>query len=197
MLSMRKLSLVLLAVSVLSPVAQAEDKKSKKTNASGEVKAEESVNAAAEGQGEEYKLRYGMAGCGFWSSVITSKDRGPQLGVWALRWLPYVGLIDSQMFGITSGTSNCVDARQYEEAEQLTFVTVNLASLSKEAAQGSGLHLESFAQILGCPYSEFAQLSQERYGEIFSVEKPDDVLAQYLREVRAHSTLAAACHRVG
>ena len=63
--------------------------------------------------------------------------------------------------------------------------------------QGAGQHLEALAEIFGCPHAEFAQLSQRRYGVIFQDENPDLVLANYIREVQAESSMASSCQRVG
>lgn len=159
---------------------------------------EESAEAPSKSRKSSYEPPYGMAGCGFWSTVIKGQTRDAQLGVSVLRFLPYLGSIDSQTSGITSGTSNCVKGRaEIEEAEQITFVTVNLASLTKEAAQGSGQHLASLAEIFGCPEGAFAQFSQDHYGTIYDSEKADDVLRNYLREVRSDASLAGTCQRVG
>ena len=173
-------------------------KKTKKASVkSGDASGQESGGESeTRRQHQDYDAPWGMAGCGLWSQVIKGKGREVQLGVSVMRI--FFGSTDSQTSGITSGTSNCVQSRtQLEEAEQRTFVTINLASLVKESSQGAGQHLEALAEIFGCPHAEFAQLSQRRYGVIFQDENPDLVLANYIREVQAESSMASSCQRVG
>lgn len=126
---------------------------------------------------------WGMAGCSIWNYVIKDKEQGPQIGVWVLEHLVF----GVQTFAITSGTSNCVDSGSKMSAnDQEVFMTVNLASLQKEAAQGKGEHLDTLAEIFGCQDKEgFAQLSQSRYEAIFANEKPDVVLQNYKSEIKS------------
>ena len=192
-----------LLVACSSTFAMAKGDKSKKVKkvsakAVDESGQESSDDSATKAQHQDYDAPWGMAGCGFWSTVIKGKGRDSQLAVSVLKGLPYLGSTDSQTSGITSGTSNCVKSRtQLEEAEQRTFVTVNLASLVKESSQGAGQHLEALAEIFGCPHTEFAQFSQRRYGVIYQDQNPDLVLANYIREVQAESSMASSCQRVG
>jgi hypothetical protein len=140
---------------------------------------------------------YGMAGCGLWSKIITSKNRDAQLGVSVLRVLPYVGSVDSQTSGITSGTSNCVSSRTKVAAlEGETYVRINITSLAKETAQGSGQHIFALAEILGCPHATFAQHTQSRYKMIFKEQEPQRVFENYLREARSDKVLADQCVRL-
>ena len=99
---------------------------------------------------------------------------------------------------MTSGSSNCVELKPVlAKQEQQVFVRANLANLSKEAAQGSGEHLEGLAEVLGCPHLEFSQMSQMRYTNIFGEYEADAVLENYLKEVNANDELAKSCVRAG
>jgi hypothetical protein len=145
------------------------------------------------GGGDSYGgAPWGMAGCSIWNYVIKDKEQGPQIGVWALEHFVF----GVQTFAITSGTSNCVDSgSKMSQNEQETFVTVNLASLQKEAAQGQGEHLNTLAEIFGCESKEgFANMSQNRYEALFSNENPSAVLENYKSEVKAANM---ACTRAG
>ena len=201
---MKRLShICVLLVTCSSTFAMAKGDKSKKAKKAREKAGDESGNESG-GESETmqkhqyYDTPWGMAGCGFWSSVIKGKGRDSQLAVSVVRGLPFLASTDSQTSGITSGTSNCVKSRtQLEEAEQRTFVTVNLASLVKESSQGAGQHLEALAEIFGCPHTEFAQFSQRRYGVIYKDQNPDLVLANYIHEVQAETSMASSCQRVG
>lgn len=148
--------------------------------------------------GKKYSAPYGMAGCGLWSQILKGDSRDRQLAVSVLRMAPVIGSSDSQTSAITSGTSNCVQSRSsIEEVEQRTYMTINLASLTKESAQGEGQHLEALAEIFGCPHAEFAEFSQRRYGDIYNDQNPDKVLANYIREVQSEKSLGETCQRVG
>lgn len=135
---------------------------------------------------------WGMGGCGIWNWVIKDKEQGPQIAVWALNNFVF----GFQTSAITSGTSNCVDyGTKMSSNDQEVFVTVNLASLQKEAAQGKGEHLDTLAAIFGCQDKEgFAQLSQSRYEAIFANEKPETVLENYKSEIKSSK---AVCGNAG
>ena len=136
---------------------------------------------------------WGMAGCGLWSMVIKDHSKWAQLGVWALG---FYFMNNFQTSAISSGTSNCVAQRtDIASREQEVFISINLASLTKEAAQGTGEHLSALAEVFGCPHSEFAQLSQNRYGSIYKTYEPTAVLESYRREVQANANLAKTCVR--
>lgn len=137
---------------------------------------------------------WGMAGCGLWAGIIKGKDKSSQLGVYALRNL----VLNSQTSAITSGTSNCVhEGSAYAQKEKEVFVTVNLASLEREAAQGQGQHLNAFAEILGCPdHDAFANFSQDNYNSIFKTQEPNGVLKNYLDEVKKDQQLKKQCVRI-
>lgn len=136
---------------------------------------------------------WGMAGCSIWNYVIKDKEQGPQLGVWALEHFVF----GVQPFAISSGTSNCTEDGRSAANEQEVFVTVNLASLQREAAQGQGEHLNSLAEIFGCEDKEaFANMSQSRYEAIFANENPQTVLQSYKTEIKS-GKLAKSCERAG
>ena len=160
-----------------------------------------SVNAFAEGKkaakaSDSYDggVPWGMAGCSIWNYVIKDKEQGPQIGVWALEHFVF----GVQTFAISSGTSNCVDgSSKMANNEQETFVTVNLAELQKEAAQGKGQHLDTLAEIFGCENKEgFANMSQSRYEALFSNENPQAILQNYKSEIKA-SSMVGTCVRAG
>jgi hypothetical protein len=147
----------------------------------------------APAKGDSYEVPWGMAGCSIWNYVIKDKEMGPQIGVWALEHFVF-GI---QTFGITSGTSNCVEGggKSAMNNEQEVFVTVNLSDLQREAAQGKGQHLDTLAEIFGCSDKEgFAHMSQNRYEAIFTNENPSNVVETYKSEIKAAK---ATCARAG
>ncbi|RZA26897.1 MAG: DUF3015 domain-containing protein [Proteobacteria bacterium] len=136
---------------------------------------------------------YGMAGCGLGAIVVDRDEFLPQIGAWLLN-----GIYSNQTYAISSGTSNCVEGRSEVAAmEQEVYFAANLNSITKEAAQGSGEHLDGVARVLGCDQdadkSRLNELGQAHYAQIFSERAPDAVLQSYLSVVNADPQLAKSC----
>ncbi len=186
-----------LALVLSSGEAMAEKKKKKKKKKSEKT---EEASTAAEGEegGAGYKSApYGMAGCGLGSLIIKSHTKGAQSTAATTNGLYY-----NNLFAITSGTSNCVDTDTESAAvEREVYISANLASLSKEAAQGEGRHLLAFADVLGCAgdqsYPQFVKVSQEQHQAIFNSEDPQTVLNSYMSALKSNSLLKTACNRLG
>ena len=135
---------------------------------------------------------YGMAGCGLGSLLIKNNSKAPQIGAFFLNATGY------QTSAISTGSSNCVNTRTEVAAmEQQVFVAANLTSLSKEAAQGNGDHLNGLAEVLGCEGDEerlrLGQMSQAKYEQLFATQEPDAVLNSYLSAIQADTYLAEQC----
>ena len=143
--------------------------------------------------GQTYKkMRYGMAGCGLGAMFIDKNTLLPQVGAWFVN-----SSSASQTFGITTGTSNCTDKPgEHAKVEQEVFVQANLASLTREAAQGTGEHLSAFAEVLGCDHGAFSRMSQEKYNEIYGTSEASEVLSNYVKQIKANPELATSCTRV-
>lgn len=140
--------------------------------------------------------KYGMGGCGLGALVIDRDELLPQLGATFLN-----GIYSNQTYGMTSGTSNCVENRSDVAAmEQEVYFTANLTSISKEAAQGSGEHIAALAEVFGCrgeaDLVRLGQLSQNHYTELFAKPEPELVLQRYLMVVNADPQLAKSCTKV-
>ncbi len=138
---------------------------------------------------------YGMAGCGLGALLIDKNEMLPQVGAWFLN-----SIYGNQTFGITSGTSNCVESRTETAAmEQEVFVAANLSSLSKEAAQGKGQLIDGLAEVFGC-YGEaervrLGEISQQYHGQIFAALEPASVVQNYLSNIQQDTLLGKACHK--
>ncbi len=136
---------------------------------------------------------YGMAGCGLGALVVDRDELMPQVGAWFLN-----SIYSHQTYAISSGTSNCVEGRSEVTAmEQEVYFAANLNSITKEAAQGSGEHLDGIARVFGCEQDEdktrLNELGQSHYAQIFSEGAPDAVLQSYLSVVNADPQLAKSC----
>lgn len=158
------------------------------TTAPAHHEASESTHASG---GQTYKkMRYGMAGCGLGAMLIEKNTALPQIGSGILS-----SLSATQTFGITTGTSNCQpDQAGHAKVEQEVFLRTNLASLTREAAQGTGEHLSAFAEVLGCDHGAFSKMSQEKYNEIYSTSESQTVLQNYVKQIKANPALT--CTRV-
>jgi hypothetical protein len=152
------------------------------------------ADAAPASSGGTYRAAYGMAGCGLGSLFIKSPDKWPQVGAWVFNSY----LLPSQLFAISSGTSNCKSKAGGTALvdEQETFVSANLPRLEQEAAQGQGELLSSYAELLGCrgeAGDALRKLSQERFDYVFEKKEAESVLS------RTHELLktnAVECARV-
>jgi Protein of unknown function (DUF3015) len=88
------------------------------------------------------------------------------------------GSSGSQTFGITSGTSNCVDSGKM--AQLNNFVESNKVALAKEAARGEGETLVGLTQIVGCR-AEFGTKIKSHYQQIFSSDDSKDISGKILQ----------------
>jgi hypothetical protein len=106
---------------------------------------------------------YGMAGCGF-GSVLMGKNN--QISAATTN-----NSSGSQMFGISSGTSNCTTSNQVSQEDiQKEFIADNFETLSKEISQGNGESLRAFASTFGCndsAISEFGMQLQKSHQKIW------------------------------
>jgi hypothetical protein len=144
----------------------------------------------------EYKVAYGMAGCGLGGLILgRHNNKGAQIGAFFLNQIGF------QSSAISCSKSSGCDAGpdiRTASTEQKVFLEVNLASLSRDAARGGGAHLNAFAAILGCEgkaQQRFVQLSRERYNDIFATENADEVLHQYQEALNGDELLHDACIR--
>lgn len=137
--------------------------------------------------------KYGMAGCGLGSVIFGTK--GSQTSAATTN-----GSFNSQLFGITSGTSNCLpDAQASALHEQEKFIYANFASLSKEMAQGRGETLVGLASVLGCESSvqpQFTSFAQSKYQTVFAAPGAVAALETLKEEMKREPVLAQQCKYV-
>ena len=100
-------------------------------------------------------------GCGLGSIVIGAN--GGQISAATTN-----GSSASQLFGITSGTSNCAeDGVAMNEGETNSFAEANFESLKQEMAQGQGDNLQVLASLMGCDAHALGSAARSNYGSIF------------------------------
>lgn len=114
---------------------------------------------------------YGMAGCGLGSLVFGNTSDGASQVLAATT----NGTSYNQLFGLTSGTSNCPSMSQTAGRERLNeFVASNLDSLAKEIAVGNGESLDTLAELMGVSVDQrttvYARL-QSNFSTIFPSEQ--------------------------
>jgi len=75
------------------------------------------------------------------------------------------GIYGNQTFGITTGTSDCAQPKNFVSNQQLNeFMVANMDNLARDIAQGRGETLDTCAELLGVP----AEKRPEFYGQLQS-----------------------------
>ena len=136
--------------------------------------------------------KYGTAGCGL-GSMLMGKS-GSQVLAATTNSTSY-----SQLFGITSGTSNCADdGVAMVDKEKEFFANANYESLMQEIAQGKGENLEAMASLYGCHGDAFASSMKNHYTAIFPAKDTDSdaMLANIDEVVNSDAALHNACKDV-
>ncbi len=104
---------------------------------------------------------YGDAGCGLGHQIF-GKD-GNQVLSSTTNGSSY-----TQIFGILSGTSGCVEDGAMAEIKQVpAFIEVNKVALATDSARGEGETLAGLAQLMGCSMNKFAPAMKANYNKIF------------------------------
>jgi hypothetical protein len=138
--------------------------------------------------------QYGMAGCGL-GSLLFGTDNTKLMQILAAT----TNGTGVQTFGITSGTSNCVEGGVVKaEREQAAFAEVNFRDLKRNMAMGGGEYLASFSTLLGCEdtaKASFFKMTQMKYESILPSESttPVGMLTSVKLQIKADPTLARAC----
>ena len=89
---------------------------------------------------------YGEAGCGLGSVIFGNEAGSNQIFASITNYV-----LGDQTFGISSGTSNCVDDGKVASGKEVPmYIEVNKLALAKDAARGQGETLAGLSQIMGC-----------------------------------------------
>ncbi len=109
----------------------------------------------------------GPAGCGLGNLAFGGKDS-------QILASTTNGTSWSNVFGITSGTSNCEDADGMAKLD--SFIESNKQALATDAARGDGETLASVAQILKCLNpGQMSQVIKENHTKIFSSDEAKSI----------------------
>lgn len=112
---------------------------------------------------------YGAAGCGLGSLVFGNEPGFVQVFAATTNATSY-----SQLFGITSGTSNCEkQPKSFSNVRLNEFVGANMDNLAKDIAMGHGEALDTLAELIRISIQEresvYTKL-QTNFSYIFSSE---------------------------
>jgi hypothetical protein len=81
-------------------------------------------------------------------------------------------IFGNQTFGITSGTSDCAQPKNFVSNERATeFMAANMDNLAKDIARGRGETLDAFAELMGVPAEkrpEFYSSLQSGFTRIYT-----------------------------
>jgi Protein of unknown function (DUF3015) len=115
-----------------------------------------------------FAAAYGDAGCGLGSLVFGDEKGFSQV------FAATTNGTGVQTFGITSGTSNCVDQGAIKGAKAVPmFIEVNKVALAKDAARGEGETLAGLANLMGCNSKNLGPALKQNYKSIFVESKMD------------------------
>lgn len=133
---------------------------------------------------------YKSAGCGL-GSMIFKEDDFSQVFAFTTN-----GILFTQVFGITSGTSGCREVNGNTVAlEQEVFISSNFENLSQDMARGSGEYVDAFGTLLGCPRAEFNQWSRQNFRN-FKTEDARSLYDSVRTGITNHPSLAKSCDRL-
>lgn len=133
------------------------------------------------------KEGYGTAGCGLGSLLF-----GNEPGIVQVLAATTNGTFGTQTFGITSGTSNCVDTKA-SAASTAAFIQANRETVSKEIARGSGETIASITTLAGCAdAAAVGSTLQSEFNTIFPNEQVSDVAVSdsVVKTLQSHPELA-------
>lgn len=130
---------------------------------------------------------YGTAGCGLGSMLF-----GDQPGLIQILAATTNGTFGTQTFGITTGTSNCVDAGGGTASAE-AFIETNRETLAKEIARGEGETISNLSTLAGCQdEAAVGRALQADFKLIFPEASTSDkqVSEAVINSLSSHSDLA-------
>jgi len=111
----------------------------------------------------------GNVGCGL--GTLLFEDAQNKSTVVQVLAVTTNGTLGNQTFGISSGTSNCVQPKQFAGNERLNeFVHANLDDLARDISAGKGETLSTVAELMGVPSADRAAFNanlQAHFHQIF------------------------------
>lgn len=134
-----------------------------------------------------FAKHFGRSGCGLGSMLITGQDKASQVFSATTN-----GSSGNQTFGISSGTSNCMDHKA--KTALMPFLRTNKVQVENEAAKGSGESLAGLNTIMGCNAEALNAHLKANYELIFvSEQSTQDLSHNIISSIRTDETLSASC----
>jgi hypothetical protein len=139
-----------------------------------------------------FTREYGLAGCGA-GSVLMGK-RGAQIFAGTTN-----GTAFNQMFGITSGTLNCVDSASAEVASRIDqFILVNRSQLQGDIARGQGETISALGTYMGCSSGKIGPALKASYSQIFSGDvRANEISDSIISVIMSNPELSQECQNLG
>lgn len=197
---MKKLVYLLLSFGLVGTLAtphvsfaQDEDEDAAKTDSSTKTKTKKKKRKKSMSSESSSGPRlYGMAGCGL-GNLAFGKDS-------QILAATTNGTASNQYFGITSGTSNCVDSATSAAAERLDQFTIgNKVALAGDISRGQGETIQTVSKILGCENSSvLGKHLQSNFQKIYPNEHVNfmQVTDSLLSVVLDNQDLRVTCTKV-
>ena len=104
--------------------------------------------------------QYGDAGCGLGNVIFGSKKA--QISAATTNGSSY-----TQLFGMTSGTSNCGPS-VFSSAEAKAFIDNNAVALENDVVRGQGETLATLSKLMGCDESVLSSSLKNNYKVIYT-----------------------------
>lgn len=143
---------------------------------------------------KKFKRNYGTAGCGLGSQVFHED------GMVQILAATTNGTSGNQTFGITSGTSNCLDGASDHMAMQIDqYIDGNRSALLTDMTRGSGETLNALAHMMGCASSsDLGKTLQIRFNEIVPANQTNtrDITDSVITVIQNDESLSKSCHAV-
>lgn len=119
-----------------------------------------------------YAALIGPAGCGLGNTMMGGKENQVLAAT--------TNGTGTQTFGITSGTSNCVDSTGVAKLE--AFVDANRVALATDIARGQGDTLAGLSLVLRCrDTSAMSRVLKQNYQDIFSIDNSTGAVTKRIR----------------
>ncbi|WP_408097652.1 DUF3015 family protein [Peredibacter sp. HCB2-198] len=137
---------------------------------------------------------YGMAGCGLGSVLFgESESRGGQILAATTN-----STYGNNTFGMSSGTSNCVQEKSATSAEVKKnmdkFIAANREALANDIAKSNGETIVTMSNIMGCKDSAYlGSKLQSRYESIFDSKEDIKVSDNMYNTVTSDRYLVENC----
>ncbi|MBS1963547.1 MAG: DUF3015 family protein [Bdellovibrionales bacterium] len=139
--------------------------------------------------GSSYARNYGMSGCGL-GSIWIDKNH---MQIFSST----TNMMYTQIFAVSSGTSNCVETPTTAKADRMDkYIVVNKLALADDIARGEGETIQGLAQIMNCQGAEnLGSALQAKFATIFPSHEVtvNDITDHIITVVGQDSSLSAAC----